>query len=114
VCSIDDVLDDDDVPSANIGAQPDQFMYFPGRSGAAVRGDFDERRFAVQRDALHQLGHEHERTVEYADEKRRLSSGIILIDTVGDPADRIADTPVGYGEPEIFVVKPDRFHGRTD
>ena len=89
-------------------------MYFPGRSGAAVRGDFDERCFAVQRDALHQLGHEHERTVEYADEKRRLSSGIILIDTVGDPADRIADTPVGYGEPEIFVVQPDRFHGRTD
>ena len=108
--AFDDVFDEDDVPAPNILREADELPDAAGGCGSAVRSYFDERDFAVERDVTQQFAHEHERSVEHADEQRRSFFPVVAVDACGHLRDGLLQLFAGDRTPECLVVKPYRVH----
>ena len=76
-----DVFDDNDCTAGNILVNADNFFDNSRRRYPLVRGEFHERNFAGDGDALHQVGGKHERAVQHTQEKRILT-GQVAVDFV--------------------------------
>lgn len=65
----------------------------------------DERKFVLEFDFLDQVRHEHERTVENAQEQRGLLAGIVGIDSLRHGIHGLVDLLGGDHDSELLVVK---------
>lgn len=85
--------------------QADQTFHAARGAGPVVRRQLDERKFVLEFDFLDQVRHEHERTVENAQEQRGLLAGIVGIDSLRHGIHGLVDLLGGDHDSELLVVK---------
>ncbi len=94
VTGVDDVLDDQDVLAADVGAEVHDQPHRPGRGAVAVRRQRHEVDAARDRQPAREVGEEDERPLEDADHQQVVDGAVVGRNLGGEAADLALDLPL--------------------